>query len=330
MSRSTNQKLKLLYLQRYLLRQSDERHPVSVADMIEELARHDIQAERKSIYDDLEALRSFGMDIVQQRGKQTRYYVGARDFELPELKLLVDIIQSSKFSTEKKTLSLIRKVESLASVHDERMLERQVFVRNRVKSMNESVYYNVDEIAGAINADRRIRFRYFEFTVEKERHFRRDGAFYELSPFALMWDDENYYMLAWDEPDGRMKHFRVDKMNRITTVDRERQGKEAFRDTDMSAYAKKVFGMFTGRENSVKLRFARHLAGAVIDRFGKDVMLIRDGEEHFTVTVDVVVSPLFFAWVFGFGAEAEILAPEDVRRQARKAAAEIAGLYGEE
>ena len=329
MSRSTNQKLKLLYLQRYLLRQSDERHPVSVADMIEELARHDIQ-ERKSIYDDLEALRSFGMDIVQQRGKQTRYYVGARDFELPELKLLVDSIQSSKFITEKKTLSLIRKVESLASVHDERMLERQVFVRNRVKSMNESVYYNVDEIAGAINADRRIRFRYFEFTVEKERHFRRDGAFYELSPFALMWDDENYYMLAWDEPDGRMKHFRVDKMNRITTVDRERQGKEAFRDTDMSAYAKKVFGMFTGRENSVKLRFARHLAGAVIDRFGKDVMLIRDGEEHFTVTVDVVVSPLFFAWVFGFGAEAEILAPEDVRRQARKAAAEIAGLYGEE
>ena len=330
MSRSTNQKLKLLYLQRYLLRQSDERHPVSVADMIEELARHDIQAERKSIYDDLEALRSFGMDIVQQRGKQTRYYVGARDFELPELKLLVDSIQSSKFITEKKTLSLIRKVESLASVHDERMLERQVFVRNRVKSMNESVYYNVDEIAGAINADRRIRFRYFEFTVEKERHFRRDGAFYELSPFALMWDDENYYMLAWDEPDGRMKHFRVDKMNRITTVDRERQGKEAFRDTDMSAYAKKVFGMFTGRENSVKLRFARHLAGAVINRFGKDVMLIRDGEEHFTVTVDVVVSPLFFAWVFGFGAEAEILAPEDVRRQARKAAAEIAGLYGEE
>ena len=330
MSRSTNQKLKLLYLQRYLLRQSDERHPVSVADMIEELARHDIQAERKSIYDDLEALRSFGMDIVQQRGKQTRYYVGARDFELPELKLLVDSIQSSKFITEKKTISLIRKVESLASVHDERMLERQVFVRNRVKSMNESVYYNVDEIAGAINADRRIRFRYFEFTVEKERHFRRDGAFYELSPFALMWDDENYYMLAWDEPDGRMKHFRVDKMNRITTVDRERQGKEAFRDTDMSAYAKKVFGMFTGRENSVKLRFARHLAGAVIDRFGKDVMLIRDGEEHFTVTVDVVVSPLFFAWVFGFGAEAEILAPEDVRRQARKAAAEIAGLYGEE
>ena len=327
MPKGPNQKLKLLYLMRYLLRESDESHPVTLAQMLEELERLGVAAERKSVYDDLEALRLYGLDVVQERGK---YYIGARDFELPELKLLVDSIQSSKFITEKKTLSLIRKVESLASVHDERMLERQVFVRNRVKSMNESVYYNVDEIAGAINADRRIRFRYFEFTVEKERHFRRDGAFYELSPFALMWDDENYYMLAWDEPDGRMKHFRVDKMNRITTVDRERQGKEAFRDTDMSAYAKKVFGMFTGQESSVKLRFANHLAGAVIDRFGKDVMLIRDGEEHFTVTVDVVVSPLFFAWVFGFGAEAEILAPEDVRRQARKAAAEIAGLYGEE
>ena len=200
-------------------------------------------------------------------------------------------------------------------------------MRNRVKSMNESVYYNVDEIAGAINADRRIRFRYFEFTVEKERHFRRDGAFYELSPFALMWDDENYYMLAWDEPDGRMKHFRVDKMNRITTVDRERQGKEAFRDTDMSAYAKKVFGMFTGKEYPVRLRFTNHLAGAVIDRFGKDVTLIRDGEEHFTVTVEVVVSPQFFAWIFGFGAEAEVLSPPAVREELKRTARQIAELY---
>ena len=177
MARSVNQKLKLLYLLQYLTRQSDERHPVTVADMIEELARHDIAAERKSIYDDLEALRSFGADIVQQRGKQTGYYIGQRDFELPELKLLVDSIQSSKFITEKKTVSLIHKLENLASVHDARMLERQVYVRSRVKSMNESVYYNVDEISNAINRDRMIRFRYFEFTVEKERQYRRGGAY---------------------------------------------------------------------------------------------------------------------------------------------------------
>ena len=327
MARSTNQKLKLLYLLQYLKRQSDERHPVSVADMIEELARHDIAAERKSIYDDLEALRSFGVDIVQQRGKQTGYYIGQRDFELPELKLLVDSIQSSKFITEKKTVALIRKVEDLASVHDARLLERQVYVRNRVKSMNESVYYNVDEISGAINRDRMIRFQYFEFTVEKERQFRHGGAAYVLSPFALMWDDENYYMLAWDHELGAMKHFRVDKMSRITTLERVRQGKEAFRETDMSAYSKKVFGMFTGQESGVKLRFANHLAGAVIDRFGKDAMLMRDGPEHFLVTVEVAVSPQFFAWVFGFGTEAEIVGPEAVREQARDAARQIAALY---
>ena len=327
MARSANQKLKLLYLLRFLQRQSDERHPVTVADMIEELSQHDIAAERKSIYDDLETLRSFGADIVQQRGKQTGYYIGQRDFELPELKLLVDSIQSSKFITEKKTVSLIRKLENLASVHDARMLERQVYVRNRVKSMNESVYYNVDEISNAINRDRMIRFRYFEFTVEKERQYRRGGAGYVLSPFALMWDDENYYMLAWDAEEARMKHFRVDKMSAISTLETARQGKEAFRDTDMSAYSKKVFGMFTGQESAVKLRFANHLAGAVIDRFGKDVMLMRDGPDAFTVTVNVAVSPLFFAWVFGFGAEAEILGPEAVREQARDAAREIAALY---
>ena len=327
MARSTNQKLKLLYLLRFLMRQSDENHPVSVADMIEELAQHGIAAERKSIYDDLEALRLFGIDIVQQRGRQTGYYIGQRDFELPELKLLVDSIQSSKFITERKTVSLIRKVENLANVYDARMLERQVYVRNRVKSMNESVYYNVDEISNAISRDRQIRFRYFEFTVEKQRQFRRGGAYYVLSPFALMWDDENYYMLAWDDAEQRMKHFRVDKMSAISALESPRQGKEAFEQTDMSAYSKKVFGMFTGQESGVKLRFANHLAGAVIDRFGKDVMLLRDGEEHFTVTVDVVVSPLFFAWVFGFGTEAEILGPEDVRRQARDAAREIAALY---
>ncbi len=327
MARSTNQKLKPLYLLQYLLRQSDEAHPVTVADMIEELAKHGISAERKSVYDDLEALHSFGVDVVQLRGRQPGYYVGRRDFEVAELKLLVDSIQGSKFITEKKTLALIRKLEGLASVHDARLLERQVFVRNRVKSMNESVYYNVDEISNAINRDRQIRFRYFEFTVEKERHFRRDGAFYVLSPFALMWDDENYYMLAWDEAEARMKHFRVDKMNRIETIEQERQGKAAFEKVDMSAYSKKVFGMFTGQESRVKLRFVNHLAGAVIDRFGKDALLLPDGKEHFTVSVDVAVSPLFFAWVFGFGTDVEILAPEALRREARDTARKIAEMY---
>ena len=329
MAKSPNQKLKLLVLLQYLMRQSDERHPVTVAQMIGELERRGIGAERKSIYDDLEALRLFGVDVVQQRGKSTGYYIGQRDFELPELKLLVDSVQSSKFITRKKTVSLIEKIENLASVYDAQLLQRQVYVRNRVKSMNESVYYNVDEISDAIARDRAIRFRYFEFTLEKERRFRRMGEYYRVSPFALMWDDENYYLLAWDPAAGLLKHYRVDKMTQIQALDEPRQGKEAFARVDMSSYSQKVFGMFSGQVQHVKLLFARHLVGAVIDRFGKEVPIIPDGEEHFTVSVEVAVSPQFYAWVFGFGTEAEILAPEGVRREMARQIRQIAGMYEE-
>jgi predicted DNA-binding transcriptional regulator YafY len=318
------QKLKLLYIKDYLLRNSDEGHPVTIPEIVEELARHGIKAERKTLYDDLEALRLYGLDILQSRGN---YYVGRRSFEIPELKLLVDSIQSSKFITQKKTMALIKKIEELASIFDEQLLERQVYVRNRVKSMNESVYYNVDSIADAINQDRVIQFKYFELTVAKQRRVRRNGGWYEVSPFALMWDDENYYMLAWDAEAASLKHYRVDKMLEITKLDRTREGKDAFNEIDMSAYSKKVFGMFTGQERQVKLRFRNHLAGAVVDRFGADVILVPEGEETFTVTVELAVSPQFYAWMFGFGREAEILSPEDVRKEASEQAKSIFEMY---
>ena len=327
MAKSANQKLKLLYLMQYLLESSDEAHTVTVAEMIAELARHDISAERKSIYDDIEALRVFGLDIVQAKGKTTGYYIGTRDFELPELKLLVDSVQSSKFITQKKTLSLIKKLERLASTFDAQLLQRQVYVRNRVKSMNESVYYNVDEIAGAINADKAINFKYYEYTVTKERQYRHDGAEYEISPFALMWDDENYYMLGYDAAAEKMKHYRVDKMTAISAADKLREGKDAFKEVDMSAYSKKIFGMFTGDEQRVTLRFTNRLVGAVIDRFGKYVMIIPDGEENFTVSLDIAVSPQFYAWVFGFGTDAKILSPADVRAEAGRIVRELAKQY---
>ena len=324
MAKSANQKLKLLILKDYLLRNSDEKHPVTIPQIIEELGRYDIKAERKSLYDDLEALRVYGLDIVQSRGN---YYVGQRNFETPELKLLVDSIQSSKFITEKKTMSLIKKLEELASMYDAQLLERQVYVRNRVKSMNESVYYNVDSIADAINQDRAIRFKYFEYTVTKERRIRRNGDWYIVSPFALMWDDENYYMVAWDANAGSLKHYRVDKMLEITALKDARIGKEAFAEVDMAAYAKKTFGMFTGQDRSVRLRFKNILAGAVFDRFGRDVMLIPDGEDHFVVTLDVAVSPQFYSWVFGFGTDVEILSPDDIRERAADLAQQIADQY---
>lgn len=328
MPRSQNQKLKLLYLMRYLLQNSDEAHPVGIAQMVEELAAHGIAAERKSLYADLDALREFGLDVVQARGKTVGYYIGTREFELPELKLLVDSVQSSKFITQKKTLALIRKIESLASAHDAVLLQRQVYVRNRVKSMNESVYYNVDEISSAITGDKKIRFRYFEYTVDKERRYRHDGAYYEVSPWALMWDDENYYLLAFDTNTGTIRHYRVDKMAQISACETFRDGKEAFARLDMSAYSKTVFGMFAGEAETVRLRFSSRLAGAVIDRFGRDVMLIREDDEHFSVSISAVVSPQFYAWVFGFGAEAEILSPAHVRKGMADMAREVREKYG--
>ncbi|MBR3818999.1 MAG: WYL domain-containing transcriptional regulator [Clostridia bacterium] len=327
MAKSSNQKLKLLYIVKFLMQNSDEEHPVSTAQIIEELASNGISAERKSIYDDIEALKLFGLDIIQLKGKNGGYYIGERDFELPELKLLVDSIQSSKFITQDKTYKLIKKIENLASVYDGQLLQRQVFVTNRVKSMNESIYYAVDVISDAITQNRKIRYKYFEYTVEKTHRYRHDGAFYEVSPFALIWDDENYYMLAWDSDAEKMKHYRVDKMEKVSLTDSEREGTKEFEKVDMSAYTKTVFGMFGGNEQKVKLRFANHLVGAVLDRFGRDTIIIKDGNEHFVFTVNVVVSQQFLAWVFGFGNEAEIISPDNVREEMKKQASAVAKLY---
>ena len=328
MDRSSFQKLKILYVMDYLLHNSDEAHPVSVAQLIADLASRGISAERKSIYDDIECLREYGLDIIQTGvGKQSGYYIASREFQLPELKLLVDSVQSSKFITHKKTMSLIRKIESLASVYEAQLLTRQVFVKNRIKTMNESIYYNVDEIHRGIAENRKIRFHYFEYTVQKKRRFRRDGAWYVISPFALTWDDENYYMIGFDSQANAIKHFRVDKMADIDTTDELRDGQDIYAALDMGEYARKTFGMFTGEEVSVRLRFSNELVGPVLDRLGRDIMLIPDGDSHFTVRTNVVVSPQFYAWVFGFGDKAVILDPSQVAEGMREHLHTVAALY---
>lgn len=328
MPRSANQKLKLLYLMRYLLDNTDEEHVVSTGQLIDYLETQGISAERKSIYDDMEALRVFGLDVERtESGRNSGYYIASRDFELPELKLLVDSIQSSKFITHKKTAQLIKKIETLASIHEAQLLQRQVYVAGRVKTMNESIYYNVDKIHAGISKNRKIRFKYFEYTVSKERQLRKNGAFYEMSPYALTWDNENYYMVAYDDQVGIIKHFRVDKMSDISVTDEPRAGQDAYEKLDMAAYSRKVFGMFSGDEQSVQLRFANHLVGAVLDRLGRDVMIIPDGEDHFTVRTNVVVSPQFFAWVCGFGDAVQIMAPDSVVAAMKDHVTRIAELY---
>lgn len=328
MAKSSNQKLKLLYLCRYLLRQSDEDHPVTVARMIEYLARQDIAAERKSVYDDMEALRLFGLDVQTVRvGSATGYFIGQRDFQLPELKLLVDSVQSSRFITEKKSLELIGKLERLASEHQARELNRQVFVRGRIKAMNESIYYNVDEIHAAIDGDRTVTFKYFDWGVDKKRVWRKEGKRYAVSPWALMWDSENYYLIAYDPDAGHIKHYRVDKMSAIAQADMPRQGAEAFQRLDMAAYSNSHFGMFSGDVQTVRLSFENALAGPVVDQFGADVSLVPLDEGHFSVTVSAAVNVQFFGWLGGFGTRAKILAPASAAEAMRDHARALAALY---
>ena len=328
MARSANQKLKLLYLMRYLLDNTDEEHVVSTNQIINYLENQGISAERKSIYDDIEALRVFGLDIEKRdSGRNSGYYIASREFELPELKLLVDSIQSSKFITHKKTAQLIKKIETLASIHEAQLLQRQVYVAGRVKTMNESIYYNVDKIHTGISQNRKIRFKYFEYTVSKEQRLRKDGAYYIMSPYALTWDNENYYMVSYDDQASLIKHFRVDKMSDISVMNDPRAGQEVYEKLDMAVYSRKVFGMFSGEEQTVQLRFANHLVGAVLDRLGRDVMLIPDGGDHFTVRTNVVVSPQFFAWICGFGDGAQILAPDNVVAAMKEHLEKIIKLY---
>ncbi len=322
MAKGQNQKAKLLYLARILSQQTDQEHPMTLARMMELLQAQGIDVrDRKSLYDDLETLRVFGLDIEKQRdGRSVGYFVAAREFELPELKLLVDAVQSSRFITRKKTDQLIRKVESLASVHQGRQLQRQVFVTRRIKAMNESIYYTVDALHEAIDSGKQIRFHYFEWALGRgrervEKHLRKNGDWYRVSPWWLIWDNENYYLVAYDQLSRDVRHYRVDKMQDLEILDEPREGKELLAAFDPGAYAGSLFGMYHGELETVKIRFENSLIGVVADRFGREVFLSPDGDSHFTVTARVAVSPQFLSWVFSFGAQAEILSPETVRTQ---------------
>ena len=318
MPKTTGQKLKLLYLMRIFLAHSDESHKLTVNDLVSKLSEYDIKAERKTIYEDIEALRQFGLDIVMEKTKAYGYYVAGRDFELPELKLLADAVQSSKFITEKKSRELIKKLEGLVSVYDAGKLKRQVYIQNRVKNMNESIYYSVDTIHEAIAEGRKISFKYFEYSINKERVYRRDGAYYTVDPIALTWNEENYYLIAHSNDREGLSHYRVDRMNSVGILEEKRD--KAVKGVNLAEYSKKIFGMFGGEETSVLLRVNNQLASAVIDRFGSDVMMIADGADHFKVSIHVVPSPIFYGWIFQFGELCTVLSPQIVIDELRNRA----------
>lgn len=316
MPRKSRQKEKLLYLRKIMLEKTDEAHPLTANEIIQQLASYGIEAERKALYSDLKILETFGTDICTTRSETVRYFVGSRDFELPELKLLVDAIQSAKFITQKKSIRLIKKLEGLVSENDGKQLQREVVVTNRVKTFNEQIYYNVDEIHTAISENKQISFRYMKWAVDFSgrqkivRTERHPGKIYTVSPFALCWDDENYYLVAYDAAAKTVKHFRVDKMEAIRLTDKNRDGTELFAQFDPAHYAKSVFSMFGGKESEVTLSVDNELVGVIVDRFGSDIYLVQETEHRFLVTVRVMLSAQFYAWLFGLGTKVRLLAPQ--------------------
>lgn len=332
MTKSPNQKLKLLYLLKILTEQSDEDHCLSAQALIDALAAYDIKAERKSIYDDIAQLNDFGYDIVLVKSKSGGgYYLAGRDFELAELKLLVETVQASRFLTVKKSRELIGKIEKLASKAEAGQLQRQVYVANRIKTANESIYYIVDDIHRAIQNNEQISFQYLEWNLSKELVPRRDGRQYRISPWALTCKDENYYLIAHDGEEDKIKHFRVDKMGKIEILEGvKREGAALFERFDIADYANKTFGMYGGQEETVTLEFENRFVGVVIDRFGKDVPIRQRDEEHFTVRVKVAVSGQFFGWLTGLGAGARIVSPGEVAQAYRDHLEEVIMQYRQE
>ena len=324
-----NQKLKMLYLAKIFSTETDDSHSLTMPQIIEKLTACGVNADRKTLYLDFEELRHFGLDIIAvKEGRECFYHLGNRDFELPELKLLVDSVQSAKFITDKKSKDLIKKLEGLVSRYEGKQLHRQVVISGWIKTMNESIYYNVDKLHQAIGADAQIRFKYYQWNVEKKMELRKDGAWYQVSPWGLMWDDENYYLVAYDAEDNKIKHYRVDKMLRISVVDVRREGKEAYRKFDLPRYTKSLFGMYGGEETKVTIEAENSMAGVLIDRFGKDIFIAPVDENHFRTVVNVAVSNQFLGWIMALGGGIKIVSPDTVVDQMKAEIRRLSMQYG--
>ena len=325
MPKSDNQKLKIFYILDYLERNSHESHPIRAAELITMLDRdHRIACERKTVYSDIAALQDYGVDIVSIPGKNGGYYIASRNFELPELKLLIDAVQSSRYLTEKKSRELIEKLCTQCNERDAKLMRRNVLVSGRVKSMNETIYYNVDTIQEAIYQNKQITFRYFDWDLGGQRRYREKE--YLASPYGLCQDNENCYLLAFSQRHG-ITSYRVDRMTEIRMAEENRVPCPELTGKALVEHANRLFQMYSGDAVDVKLRFHRSLINVVVDRFGKDTMLIPDGDEHFNFTVRVAVSPMFLSWVIGFGNKAKVVYPQSVAEECKKLCQEALSQY---
>lgn len=328
MPKSENQKQKLLYLLKFFYEETDEENMLTVNEIIAKLERNGISAARRSIYDDIRTLQEFGIDIVMRKSKTYEYFLASRLFETAELKILIDSIQSSRFITKKKSESVIKKLKVLASKPQSRKFSGQIYIYDRIKSMNECILYNVDTLHNAIAENKKITFQYFDYNIKREKVFRKNGESYCTNPLALTFDNENYYLIAYNEKYEDYVHYRVDKMTDIEiNTERRVMPKKKF---NAAEYVKPMFSMFDGKTTHIIALFHISYLNVIIDRFGDNVTLSEtEDEECFQAMFKAAVSPTFLSWIIGFGAGALILSPQWVADEVKNLALEAAEMYNE-
>ncbi len=303
-----NVRLRILLVMEVLVERTDQDHGVTMHDILEWLAHNEISGERKSVYEDIHALQDYGLNIEFNKEDKT-YRMVERQMELAELKLLVDAVHASKFITKSRTKQIIDHLTEYASAYQRQSLKREVYTE-KPKSSVPSGYYGMDTLHEAMGSDRQVTFQYAGWNLEKKLELRHGGARYRVSPWLMVWENENYYLVAYDAELGKMKHFRIDKMSNVELEQERREGKDVFAKMDALTYSTSHFGMYGGEVRRVKIRFDNELIGVALDRFGKEIQIMKSDDTHFLVNVEVAVTSQFFGWIFALGAGVTILTLE--------------------
>ena len=315
MTADNDNRSKALYVLKILIEETDENHPMTGVAMAKRMEDYGFHCNRKTIYTYLDALEEFGLDIVRVK-KGT--YLGSRLFEVSELQMLVDAVKYSKVISAGKSSSIIRKLLMFTSNYEKQYISGVMNTNSVLKTVNEKVYYNIDAIHEGIYSNVKIRFRYLKWNGDKKLVPKRDGELYEVSPWCFIYEKERYYLLAYDDASGEMKHYRVDKMEGIECTEAVRQGKELFDQLNMTCYTAENFCMFKGKNDTVALSVTEDIAGAIIDHFGNNVWMHHDGKGNLIVVINVSVSDKFYGWLTGFGGKVKIVYPEWVRKEYRE------------
>lgn len=310
-------KSRILEIFKFLWENTDENHPATVKDINDSLEKHSLSADRKTIYKDIDTLIDYGVDIVVNRLRSNEYYIGDRIFELSELKMLVDQVQSAKFISRKKSKELIEKISKFAGKEQKAILGRELYVSDRVKMTNEQIYYIIDGIQRAMEENKKISFQYSEYLPNKKKVAKHNGQVYTLSPYGLMWNEDNYYVVGYSERHGKIVNFRVDRIMQPVVITKD-DIIERPRDFDMSEYCTKVFSMYMGEEAEVELLVENSLMDSIIDKFGEDVRTELVDKDHFKVIQKVSLSRTFYAWVFTFQGDIKIIKPERAAKEFNK------------